>query len=117
MGFVWVWALICPMPFGAVATFVRGCCAFVSLVVPLLAFEASDWLFLDFFHLYFLVAYTQTFGYSPVSSFCISKRNEEMCRFFLRGVSLYWFDPSYHRDFFGFDVVGVKDFVVVGLVL
>jgi hypothetical protein len=58
VGFVWLWALICPVSFSAVAAFVGGRHALVGLVVPLLALEASDWLLLDFLHPHFFVAYT-----------------------------------------------------------
>jgi hypothetical protein len=39
-----------------------------------------------------------------------------MCRFLLRGASLCWFDPAYQGNSVGFDVVGLEDFVAMGLV-
>ncbi len=71
-------ALASPVFLCTVATCVLCRDAFVCEVIPPIALEASDWLFLDFLNVCPVVADGETVSYGPVGSVSIRKGENEM---------------------------------------
>jgi hypothetical protein len=100
----------------AIAAFVDRGGAFVRVMIPSLTFEASCWLFLDRFSPDLLVTDVEAVSQGPVGREWISKRNEEVCGFLLRGSSCDGFHPTDRGDYFRLYVVRIADLLSMGFV-